>query len=158
MYCDESEWFSWPWMRPSSLCGAGQVTGGQGRARPGARPPPPPRRSPGSPARRCAAASRPPPPCCPPPAGARPSPPPCSGGGGGQRGRGRVKARGGAGAGPGRGGGRGRTLHSASACFRRLSLSCVCSPLFCAARYCSFSCSAARSASTRFSRLRWMWS
>lgn len=50
------------------------------------------------------------------------------------------------------------TLHSASACLRRLSLSCVCSPLFCAARYCSFSCSAARSASTRFSRLRWMWS
>uniref|UniRef100_A0A452S6P6 Uncharacterized protein n=1 Tax=Ursus americanus TaxID=9643 RepID=A0A452S6P6_URSAM len=87
MYCDESEWFSWPWMRPSSLCGAGQVTGGQGRARPGASPPPRHRRSPGSPARRCAAASRPPPPCCPPPAGARPSPPPCSGG----RGRGRVR-------------------------------------------------------------------
>ena len=57
-----------------------------------------------------------------------------------------------------RGSGGAGTLHSASACLRRLSLSCVCSPLFCAARYCSFSCSAARSASTRFSRLRWMWS
>uniref|UniRef100_A0A4X1VNA2 Uncharacterized protein n=2 Tax=Sus scrofa TaxID=9823 RepID=A0A4X1VNA2_PIG len=98
MYCDESEWFSWPWMRPSSLCGRAGSRGVSAGPLPGARPRPGPRprSSPGSPARRCAAASRPLLPCCPPPAGARPSPPPCSGGGG----TGRVKGRGGARAGP----------------------------------------------------------
>lgn len=50
------------------------------------------------------------------------------------------------------------TLHSDSACLRLVSLSCVCSPLFWAVMYCSFSCSPAHACSVRVSRLLWIWS
>lgn len=120
MYCDESEWFSWPWMRPSSLCREGRDTVGQSMASPGVHPPPSSWGSPGSPTLRCAASSLPLQPCCLLPEGAQPSLLPYSEGKGVHRGRIKEGARSQVGWwGPGRG----CTLHSASACLRRLSLS-----------------------------------
>uniref|UniRef100_A0A8C6N5L8 Uncharacterized protein n=1 Tax=Mus spicilegus TaxID=10103 RepID=A0A8C6N5L8_MUSSI len=93
MYCDESEWFSWPWMRPSSLCREGRSTVGQSLASPGVHPPPSSWGSPGSPALRCAASSLPLQPCCLPPEGEQPSLPPYSEGKGVQKGRVKEVAR-----------------------------------------------------------------